>query len=108
MTDCDLVQCPPVGTFDLALLLDTHTEMGAANLEVTRQFAKAIVEKFEVGSDKAKVTVAGYSGEKVTPSTFLLDSNTNTKDQMLSTISNIQFSGEFVAANMRSSTSVRV
>jgi hypothetical protein len=91
--ECVGVQCPPVGTFDLALLLDTHTEMGAANLEVTRQFAKAIVEKFEVGSDKAKVTVAGYSGEKVTPSTFLLDSNTNTKDQMLSTISNIQFSG---------------
>ena len=88
------MECPPTGTFDLALLLDTHSGMGDSNLELTRSFAKAIVEQFEVGSDKAKVTVAGYSGEKVTPSTFLLDSNTNTKEQMLSTMSNIQFSGE--------------
>lgn len=90
------VQCPPVGTFDLALLLDTHTDMGTPNLEATRAFAKSIVEKFDIGSDTTKVTVAGYSGEKVTPSTFLLDSNTNTKEQMLSTMSNINFSGKIL------------
>lgn len=64
-----LVQCPPIGTFDLALLLDTHSDMGTPNLEATRQFAQSIVEKFDIGSDTTKVTVAGYSGEKVTPST---------------------------------------
>ena len=69
--------------------------MGDDNLELTRAFAKSIVSKFEVGSDMTKITVAGYSGEKVAPSTFLLDSNTNTKDQLLSTLSNIQFSGNY-------------
>lgn len=91
--ECTGVQCPPVGTFDLALLLDTRHSIGDANLESTRSFAKAILQPFEFGMDSIKVTAAGYSGEKVTPYSFLIDAASSTKQQIIDNVSRVNFSG---------------
>ena len=91
--ECTGVQCPPVGTFDLALLLDTRHSIGDANLQSTREFAKAILQPFEFGMDSIKVTAAGYSGEKVTPYSFLIDAASATKQQIIDNVSKVNFSG---------------
>ncbi|CAG5108086.1 Oidioi.mRNA.OKI2018_I69.chr1.g3626.t2.cds [Oikopleura dioica] len=90
---CVGVKCPPIGTFDLALLLDTNVDIGDSGLAATKAFAKEMIDSFEVGASSAKVTVAGYSGEKVSPSVFLLDSATSPKPTLLSKVDSINFSG---------------
>ena len=50
-----LVKCPPIGTFDLALLLDTNVDIGDAGLAATKSFAKEMIDSFEVGASSAKV-----------------------------------------------------
>jgi len=91
--NCVGVKCPPIGTFDLALLLDTNVDIGDAGLSATKAFAKEMINSFEVGASSAKITVAGYSGEKVAPSVFLLDSATSPKPTLLSKVDSINFSG---------------
>jgi hypothetical protein len=51
------VKCPPIGTFDLALLLDTNVDIGDAGLAATKSFAKEMIDSFEVGASSAKVKI---------------------------------------------------
>jgi hypothetical protein len=91
--ECSGVQCPPVGTFDLALLLDTRDSIGQENLEYTRQFARSILNPFDLGQNSIKVTAAGYSGEKVTPASFLIDAMANSKEKLIDNVAKVNFSG---------------
>ena len=83
-----------MGTFDLALLLDTRHSIGQENLESTRAFARALLEPFEFGPDSIKMTAAGYSGEKVTPYSFLIDAAATPKEQLINNVSKVNFSGK--------------
>ena len=83
-----------VGTFDLALLLDTRNSIGDEALGFTREFAKALISPFDLGADSIKVTAAGYSGEKVTPASFLIDAMANTKEQIINNVAKVNFSGK--------------
>ena len=92
--ECTGVRCPPVGNFDLALLLDTRNSIGSENLELTRSFAKALLQPYEFGVDSIKITAAGYSGEKVMPYSFMIDAAGTSKEQVLNNMSKIGFTGK--------------
>ena len=57
-TNLFAVKCPPIGTFDLALLLDTNVDIGDAGLAATKNFAKEMIDSFEVGASSAKVNLS--------------------------------------------------
>ena len=56
------MKCPPIGTFDLALLLDTNVDIGDSGLAATKEFAKEMIDSFEVGASSAKVEFSTQNG----------------------------------------------
>ena len=82
-----------VGKFDLALLLDTRHSIGDEALQKTRDFARSLLEPYDMGPDSIKVTAAGYSGEKVTPASFLIDAAAKPKQALIDSVTKVNFSG---------------
>ena len=46
-----------------------------------------------MGPDSIKVTAAGYSGEKVTPASFLIDAAAKPKEALIDSVTKVNFSG---------------
>lgn len=90
---CKQLTCPPTVLADVAIVLDTHTQIGPYNLKFVQEFARSIVEKLEVGSNATSISITAYSGEKVTPLFFLSDTATKGKDIALQAVTRIKHVG---------------
>lgn len=90
---CRQLTCPPTVFADVALVLDTHNQIGPYNLKFVQEFARKLVQNLEVGANATSLSVTAYSGEKVTPMYFLSDTAVRGKDVALQAIGRIKHVG---------------
>ena len=90
---CRQLTCPPSVFADVALVVDTHTQIGPYNLKFVQEFSKAIVDQLEVASNGTYLSITAYSGEKVTPLYFLSDTAIRGKEVALQAVSRIKHVG---------------
>ena len=91
--ECKQITCPPTAFADVALVLDTHTQIGPYNLKFVQQFAQKFIEGMEIASNATAITVMAYSSEKVTPTFFLTDARLQGKAGALASIQRLKHAG---------------